>query len=120
MKKFFGIWLLRCPNCFKGRLFTNPNPYNLKTITDMPKACPNCGLDFKVEIGFYFGAAYISYVVSCFFMLGIMGTALITMGWVPKWVVGLAIVLELIFATYILRFSRALWLSIYWWYVGDK
>ena len=57
-------FLLLCPKCGQGKLFKNPNPYNFKTIADMPDNCPHCNLSFMPEPGFYYGAMFMSYVVT--------------------------------------------------------
>lgn len=51
----------KCPRCHRGKLFTH-RMYDLAHFTDMPAACPVCGLAFEPEPGFYFGAMYINYV----------------------------------------------------------
>lgn len=67
-KKQKSIWIvgfkLLCPKCGEGKLFKNPNPYNIKMIGDMPDHCPNCHLAFMPEPGFYYGAMFMSYVVT--------------------------------------------------------
>ncbi len=112
LKKLYSFFWLKCPRCLQGNLFINPSLININTITDMPACCPKCEQDFEIEIGFYQGAAFISYGLSCLFMFGILGVSLIVLRTVPKWVVGLAILLELLFATYILRVARAMWLNV--------
>ena len=52
---------LKCPRCHEGDLFTNPNPYNFKTLDVMPEKCPYCGQRTEIEPGFYYGAMYCSY-----------------------------------------------------------
>lgn len=52
---------MRCPNCRKGHMFSEPNPYKMKTVGTMPEKCPVCNQPFSLEPGFYFGAAYVSY-----------------------------------------------------------
>jgi len=37
-------------------MFTVKNAYKLRTVNDMPKACPVCTQRFMPEPGFYFGA----------------------------------------------------------------
>ncbi len=56
-----GLIKCRCPRCREGYLFSNPNPYNIATINEMPEQCPVCGLDLVQEAGFYWGAMYVSY-----------------------------------------------------------
>ncbi|MEO0895764.1 MAG: DUF983 domain-containing protein [Bacteroidota bacterium] len=102
---------LRCPRCRKGKLFVQPNPYNIKQITEMPSKCPCCGQDFVIEPGFYFGATYVSYalniawLVPLFFLINFIldlpyRTFVITM-----------FVLIPILIPLISRLSRALWLG---------
>jgi hypothetical protein len=45
-------------------MFTVKNAYKLRTVNDMPKACPVCTQRFMPEPGFYFGAAYVSYALT--------------------------------------------------------
>jgi uncharacterized protein (DUF983 family) len=45
----------KCPRCHQGHLFTHG------MYTEIPPACPVCGLSFEPEPGFYIGAMYISY-----------------------------------------------------------
>ncbi len=110
--KVYSSFALKCPRCLKGSLFVNPSLLNLKTISDMPACCAKCEQDYEIEIGFYQGAAFISYTLSCLLMFGILGISLIVLRTVPKWVVGVAILAELFLMTYILRVSRAMWLNI--------
>jgi len=59
----------RCPRCREGQLFTDPNPYHLKTMMQMPSHCPVCGQAFELQTGFYFGTGYVSYFLSVFIMM---------------------------------------------------
>jgi uncharacterized protein (DUF983 family) len=104
---------LRCPRCHEGKLFLNPNPYNLRDITMMYDTCPVCGQDYVIEPGFYFGAAYISYAINMallisafvvmFFMLHLDG---------PYLYFGLAGVVMAL-SPVIFRFSRSAWINIF-------
>ena len=59
----YSIFTGTCPRCHEGKVFKNGNPYNLKHIMEMNDTCPKCGLNFKPETGFYFGASYVSYAI---------------------------------------------------------
>ncbi len=59
-----AIFSLRCPSCYEGRLFLQPNPYLIKQIADMPDCCEVCKLKLTPEPGFYYGAMFMSYVVT--------------------------------------------------------
>ncbi len=54
----------KCPRCRQGDLFTEKNPYKLKTTMRMPENCAVCGQKFELEPGFYFGTGYVSYGLS--------------------------------------------------------
>ena len=51
--KLTAILRLRCPRCLKGRVFSS--------FWRTAKECPECGLDFEREPGFFTGAMYFSY-----------------------------------------------------------
>lgn len=67
----FLIALLRnkCPRCRKGDLFKNKNPYHLKKVFDMHAHCPVCNQETELEIGFWYGTGYVSYVLSVVFSM---------------------------------------------------
>jgi hypothetical protein len=45
-------------------MFVNNNPWNLKKVTKMPVRCHECGQLFELEVGFWYGTGYVSYVLS--------------------------------------------------------
>src|SRR5438128_219522 len=64
MNKFlYSVIKNKCPNCSEGNFFIFNNPYNLRNFDDMHKRCSVCGMDFRQEPGFYFGAAITSYAL---------------------------------------------------------
>jgi uncharacterized protein (DUF983 family) len=69
--KLYSIFRMRCPRCHEGDFFV-AHPYNLKKVGDLHAHCPKCNLKYEKEIGFYFGAMYVSYG---------MGVALFVIMW---------------------------------------
>lgn len=65
-KKASALNLLacKCPRCRKGDMFVYKNPYKLKTFMKMHDTCPECGQEFDIEVGFYYGSSYVSYALS--------------------------------------------------------
>ena len=59
-----SILQLKCPKCRQGDLFCNKSSYKYKGFFDMPKKCSECGQDFEIETGFYYGAMYVSYALT--------------------------------------------------------
>ena len=54
----------KCPRCRKGDMFIDKNPWRLKNTMKMNATCPVCGQPLDIEVGFYFGAGYVSYALT--------------------------------------------------------
>lgn len=61
--KLGAILTSRCPRCREGKIFKH-SPANLSKFSDMYDDCPVCGLHYEVEVGFFWGAMYVSYAFS--------------------------------------------------------
>ena len=68
LKKLSAIGLLKCPKCHQGYLFNSKSAF-LSFDFNMNKKCPECNEDLEREPGFYYGAMFISYIISGFFSL---------------------------------------------------
>ncbi len=100
----------KCPRCRKGDLFTKP--FNISKPLDMPKRCVHCEQKTEPEPGFYFGAMFLSYLLTAFPLLAI-GLGL---GFAFDWSMG-GIIWALLFVAAltfvkVLRFSRSLWIHL--------
>lgn len=62
MNKLYSIFSFRCPKCHKGK-FLKYHPYDLKHVGEIHECCSNCGLKYEKEIGFFYGAMYVSYAL---------------------------------------------------------
>jgi uncharacterized protein (DUF983 family) len=58
----------RCPRCREGRMFAH-SIFNLKNMGKMNETCPECGLKYEIEPGFFYGAMYVSYAFSVAILL---------------------------------------------------
>ncbi len=109
--KLYSIFTMTCPRCHEEKMFENPKNYNFKKITDMHKNCPNCGLDFEPEPGYYYGAMFLSYIwtgwFSIFLVLGTM--FLLDMSLYASFAVLVAFMV--INYVWILRVSRAMYIN---------
>src|SRR5262245_25442190 len=54
----------RCPRCREGKLFKYPTSARFKKNMEMYKECLVCGQPTEIEVGFYYGTGYVSYVLS--------------------------------------------------------
>lgn len=113
--KLYSVFTGTCPRCHEGRVFLYKNPYNIKHIMEMNEHCPKCGLSFKPEPGFYFGATYVSYAIAVAIVVTI-GVGLSP--FIPffsnfELYAGIMIGTVTIFAPVIFRLSRHGWLKIF-------
>ncbi len=109
---------LKCPNCRRGNMFTSSSIFPLNKMMDMPELCPECGLKFELEPGFWFGTGYISYGMSVgliIFMAVIFG---FTYGF--KFddnsifiFLGIAVGMMVLLQPILMRYSRAFYLRIF-------
>ncbi|MFK7908008.1 MAG: DUF983 domain-containing protein [Chitinophagales bacterium] len=110
--KLWTILSLKCPRCQEGKLFNNPNPYNINDIDKMPSHCPNCNLDYEPELGFWYGAMFVSYAVTAVFLIIVLGFSLIVQGSISRTYLWICIAFMLLTWPYIFRVSRSIWLNI--------
>jgi uncharacterized protein (DUF983 family) len=114
----FSVLSNKCPNCRRGKLFTESNPYNFKKMMDMPEHCSVCGQAFELETGFYFGTGYVSYGLSVAFIAGCFIIWFFTLGISIKdnsifWWLGSTILLLLLIQPLLQRLSRSLWIAFF-------
>lgn len=108
-----------CPRCRQGKLFHHPLGINLKKNMMMHKECTVCGQATEIEVGFYYGTSYVSYVltvaisvaslIAWWFIIGLSTTDNRFFYWL-----GFNAVLLLALQPWLMRVSRSLWIS---WFV---
>jgi uncharacterized protein (DUF983 family) len=95
----------RCPRCRRGAVFSG-------SVT-MHERCPDCGLKFEREQGYFVGSMYVSYGIAV-----VMITALF---WVVSFfapnssfemALTVASVLFLVFVPLVFRYSRIIWMYV--------
>lgn len=102
------MWQYKCPKCRQGDIFIKPLVL-LKPL-DMPKSCEYCGQVTEPEPGFYYGAMFLSYIFSGWYLL----LPALLLVFYFKWTLGAAMSLIILIAILsylrILRSARSLWL----------
>jgi uncharacterized protein (DUF983 family) len=58
--KLYSIFNNKCPKCHVGDFFVNKSAYD-KGFIKMHEECEHCHEKFNKEVGFYYGAMYVSY-----------------------------------------------------------
>ncbi len=110
----------RCPRCREGNLFRYPSTIWFKRNMEMYATCPVCEQPTDIEVGFYYGTGYVSYFIALIItVLGLL-LWLLTIGFSYHdkrflyWI-SLNSIFLLVLQPWLMRFSRALWLS---WFVS--
>ena len=105
-----SILKMTCPRCRQGEMFTKP--LKIAKPVQMHKRCSVCGQLFEPEIGFYYGAMFVSYVFIAFLSLIITGTLVFLL----KVPLEISFLILIVFLAAIffwnLKFSRSLWIHI--------
>lgn len=102
-----AMWNNKCPKCRHGSIFTVP--LNISEPLDMPKECKYCGQVTEPEPGFYYGAMFMSYIISSWFFLLPNLLLVFYFKWSLEASMGFTIVLGIFTYLKFLRGSRSLW-----------
>jgi uncharacterized protein (DUF983 family) len=107
----------RCPRCRTGKLFKSSNPYS-QTLKMNP-TCPVCGQPTEIEVGFYYGTAYVSYALTVAFSVATFIAWWVLIGFSLDdnrvfWWLGLNALLMILLQPAFMRLSRSIWIS---WFV---
>ena len=114
------VYGCRCPRCREGKLFKYSLTFRFKRNMDMYERCPVCDQPTDIEVGFYYGTGYVSYVIALLITILTCLAWLLTIGFSFKdkrflyWIVLNSLFL-IALQPWLMRFSRVLWLS---WFVS--
>lgn len=109
--KSYSILNMKCPRCHEGDLF-DTGSFSFSKPFDMPGNCPKCGQKYFLEPGFYYGAMFISYILTGWFCLIFVGTLMLVfkLSWQTTFVL-LLLGIGVLFVWFF-RISRAIWINI--------
>jgi hypothetical protein len=114
-----SVFSCRCPRCRQGKLFKNPVSISLKKNMAMNERCPVCGQITDIEVGFYYGTGYVSYLIAllisaiCFILWWILIGFSFSDNRFLYWIISNSLLL-VVLQPWLMRFSRSLWIS---WFV---
>ena len=94
---------LRCPACGEGALF--------QSLFKMHDRCPNCGMVFMREQGYFIGAIYVNVIVTEGLIFLTYLICLITRPADDRTVYTVLFVLALVIPLLFYRHARSIWLS---------
>lgn len=106
----------RCPRCRDGKLFKHGLTFRFKRNMEMYEECPVCGQPTDIEVGFYYGTGYVSYLVAILITIAYFLLWFLTIGFSFQdkrfliWITSNSLLL-IALQPWLMRFSRVLWLS---------
>jgi uncharacterized protein (DUF983 family) len=115
---FWSLFNQKCPRCRTGDMFRTRRVYDLKRFMKMNEKCPVCGQRMEIEIGFYYGTSYISYALTVALSAFTFVAWWLTIGFSLEdnrlffWI-GINGLLLLLLQPWLMRLSRAVWLSFF-------
>jgi hypothetical protein len=116
---FSTVFGCRCPRCREGKLFKYKLTLHFRKNMEMYSYCQVCGQPTDIEVGFYYGTGYVSYVIALLLTVISFLIWLLLIGFSFKdkrfmyWMIFNSVSL-LALQPWLMRFSRSLWLS---WFV---
>ena len=98
-----------CPRCRKGAIFAKPL---WRGPLAVHPRCPECGLHFEREQGYFVGAIYINYAVTVAIAAGGVLVLDWTIGLTLTEELAIGIALGALVPLLFFRYARSLWLSL--------
>jgi uncharacterized protein (DUF983 family) len=93
----------RCPHCLQGRVFSG--------FFRMRAACPNCGIVYEREEGYFLMAIFVGYIFDLFLCAPLVIFLLLNEAPLSWYLIALPICL-LIFAQPVFRYARVAWMHL--------
>ena len=110
--KFYSIFSNKCPKCQEGDFFINKNPYKAGFIK-MHDSCPHCGELFNKEVGFYYGAMYVSYGVNIALGVALFLLSVVIFNMDLVWYLFLFFCLVAVLFPWTMRTSRLIYINLF-------
>ncbi len=117
--KFYSIFSNKCPKCQEGDFFINKNPYKAGFIK-MHNSCTHCGELFNKEVGFYYGAMYVSYGVNIALGVALFLISVVIFNMDLVWYLFLFFCLVAFLFPWTMRTSRLIYINLFVAYDASK
>ena len=106
-----SIFNLTCPRCRTGSLFVTP--YSFAKSYRMYQHCPICAQDYEPEPGYYYGAMFISYILTGWLFLAVGLTLVFGFGWGLSATLVMVGLITIFVHNFFFRLSRSIWIHIF-------
>ena len=114
--KLYSILFNLCPKCHEGRFWKTNNPFKniLLKNSESSISCEKCLIKYELEIGFWYGAMYISYAIGVALMLFLWGVLSFFFPLMDVLLlISLVVIGILIFSPINYHLSRLIWVNIF-------
>lgn len=111
--KLYSILTGTCPRCHQEGMYINKNPFNLAQIYKMHEKCSHCGLRYKIEPSFFYGAMYVSYGLGVAISIAAFIISYVFIGTGLKTAFFAIIGTLVAFMPIIMRLSRNIWINFF-------
>ena len=117
--KLYSILTGTCPRCHQESMYLDKNPFNLGNIYKMHDKCSHCGLYYKIEPSFFYGAMYVSYALGVAVSIAafIVAFLLFESSLKTSFIVIIVTLIALMPIT--MRLSRNIWINVFISYRKD-
>lgn len=116
-KRLYSIFKYKCPRCHEGEFFESRNPYNLKEAGNIRESCSHCNLKYSPELGFYYGAMYVSYGLGiAMFVTVWIALSVLYPSYSPMLLISLLFVSLITLGPYLYALSKIIWANLFFHY----
>ncbi|MFJ1329195.1 DUF983 domain-containing protein [Capnocytophaga canimorsus] len=111
--KLYSILTGTCPKCQNESMYVSKNTYKMSETLKMHEKCSHCGLKYKIEPSFFYGAMYVSYGVGVAVAVAafIISYVFLNAGLKISFITIVAALV--VFMPLIMRVSRNIWINIF-------
>ena len=121
---FLSLLANRCSRCRTGKMFKHPLSLHFKQNMVMHEHCQACGQPLEIEVGFYYGTGYVSYALTVAISVAVFVAYWVLFGISINdnslyYYLGVNLLTLILLQPYLMRLSRAIWLSFFVKYDPD-
>lgn len=117
--RLYSILTGTCPRCHQESMYKDKNPLNLANIYKMHDNCSHCGLHYKIEPSFFYGAMYVSYGLGVGFGIAAFVVAFVLFESTIKTAFIAIVVTLVVLMPFQMRWARNIWINIFVSYRKD-
>lgn len=115
----WSMFNMKCPRCREGDLFDTPT-FSFQKPFEMPERCSCCNQNYMPQVGFYYGAMFLSYVFWGWTILLIALFLVFALDWSVGGAMAVVIAISTIFFVWVFRIARSLWIHLMVKYDASK